>query len=183
MDADSRGRRGGGGGNNTDELPTRSLSGRGLAAETEGGWQCNLNISAGSQLKRKQTCSLYSPPHHTRRVFTLLTASSDPPGRYPRHVFFSSSVSVKFQNLGAFHSGVGAAVLFLRRLPACEWRGEERNATPAPGGGGGGRREVGEEAHLLLPLLLPQCHAGPIEGAPGPTQGLTGARAPGYTCS
>lgn len=63
-------------------------------------------------------------------------------------------------------------MLSLRRLPACEWRGKERNATPAPGEseGGGGRRE--ERGGALLLQYLKEL----IEGAPGPTHVVTGAR-------
>lgn len=74
-------------------------------------------------------------------VFEVLTDSGDPSGRYPRHVF-------KFQNLRTFHSGRGAAVLSLRRLPACEWRGKERNVTPATGGG---REERGGALFSAVP--------------------------------
>lgn len=99
-------------------------------------------------------------PHEEKKTknaragfFRLLTDSGDLPRRYPRHGF-------KFQNLGTFHPSHGAALLSLRRFPACEWRGKERNATPAEGGG---REEV-------------QYHTTLIEGAPGPNHGVTAGR-------
>lgn len=66
---------------------------------------------------------------------------------------------------GHFHTGHRAGLLSLRRLPACEWSGEERNAAPAPGVGGrerGRRRSaaavpadaaVPKQTHRGLPLL------------------------------
>lgn len=61
---------------------------------------------------------------------------------------------------GHFHTGHRAGLLSLRRLPACEWSGEERNAAPAPGVGG---REGGG-ALPPLSLLMLQYPNKPIEG-------------------
>ncbi|KAK5872801.1 hypothetical protein PBY51_013464 [Eleginops maclovinus] len=59
------------------------------------------------------------------------------------------------------HSSLVSEVLSLRRLPACEWRAQERNALRLREEGGG------------APLL--QYRSDPIEGAPGPTPDVTGS--------
>lgn len=64
---------------------------------------------------------------------------------------------------GHFHTGHRAGLLSLRRLPACEWSGEDRNAAPGVGGRERGRRRsaaavpadaaVHKQTHRGLPLL------------------------------